>query len=113
MVLGFQPVFENNAEIAIGTYVNINRGKVSVKKIFLNGVVLMCFHSVIVVIIPTTNNVKYILSSISPIEMTAIIMSSPMDAPQIPSVTFEITDSPDRINAGIIAMDISKHEKLP
>ena len=59
-LIGFQLALEKNAAKAIGIYVNIKIGNVTVNSIFLGMVVCILFHSVTVVIAPIMRNVRYI-----------------------------------------------------
>ena len=91
----------------MGTYVNINNGNVNVYKIFLDVVVYMFFHSVIVVISPIAYIVIYI-PIIAPINVVMIgsILTSAI-SPATSAVPFTATLAIDEIIAGIIVIDIS------
>ena len=92
---------------------NINKGKVNIYTIFLTGEVRIFFHSVMVVIPPNTSRVRYIFSSICPTDSKATNRLSPARAPTTPSVRLTRILTVERTKAGMMAMDISKQEKLP
>ena len=91
----------------------MNRGKVNIYTIFLTGEVRIFFHSVMVVMPPSTSSVRYIFSNICPTDSKATNRLSPARAPTTPSVRLTRILTVERTKAGMMAMDISKQEKLP
>ena len=70
-------------------------------------------RSVTVVIAPITKSVRYMLSSICPRDCSAMRMLPPVQTPQTASARLLAMLTVERTNAGMMAIDMSKHEKFP
>ena len=88
----------------------MNAGNVNAYAIFLKAGVCIRFHSETVVTAPRTNIVMYIPANMATNDRTAIEMSFSTTAPYIPPAAFTMTDIAERMNAGIMFIDISQHE---
>ncbi len=111
--MGFHWGFLKKEAIHIGIYVSIKIGKVTAYISFLKVEQCILRHSVMVVILPITNMVRYKFTIVVRTDSPNAAIEPPRTSSKIAAPILNTVLKEVRTAAGQMLIVISKHEKLP